>query len=432
MAIVKMEQVAPRIEVGSQLTLEEFANILHREEDAFVTVATKTQQGVWTERNYKVKEWFNHVTTDVDKSCYSSVNTFYKRSRSNQNARHLNALFVDLDVYNENISKLDAINGIDFLVEKEILLEPTFIVDSGRGLYAIWKIESVPGRFQNAQKLYSHVQEYLIENMKDLGADPKAKDIARVLRVPGSFNAKSDSVVEILEYSEKTYTLRLFQELMNDVNAVDWSIETKKLAEKPKRQKRNPGRIKRLFNFYTLAISRSRDLEMICVLRDYDIKGSRNTLLHIYAYQMMLIHKDLNVAKDVTKSLNEKLVEPLSNQEITVLCRSVYKAYQNHLKDKVKGYNYKNETIIERLRITAAEQKNMKTLIETREKYNRNNERRTPRNADNLTPRQAQKKELIRQVQSLVAQGLKQIQIAKKLGVTRGRVSQIIKGLRNV
>lgn len=57
------------------------------------------------------------------------------------------------------------------------------------------------------------------------------KDIARVLRVPGSFNWRSNSVVEILKYSEKTYTLRLFQELMNDVNAVGWSIEIKKLNE---------------------------------------------------------------------------------------------------------------------------------------------------------------------------------------------------------
>lgn len=413
--------------MGLQLTLEDFANILHKEKDAFVTVATKTLEGSWTEANYQVKDWFNHVTTDEDKSCYSSVNTFYRKSRSNQNARHLNALFVDLDVYNENISKLDAMSGIDFLVKKEILLEPTFVVDSGRGLYAIWKIESVPGRFQNVQKLYNHVQEYLIENMKDLGADPQAKDIARVLRVPGSFNSKSNSSVEILKYSARCYTLRLFQELMNDTNGVDWSIKTKKFAERPKKQKKSSGKISRLFNFYTLAISRARDLEMICEIRRYDIQGYRNTLLHIYAYQMMLIHKDLNIAKDVTKSLNAKLTEPLSNQEITSLCRSVYKAYQDHLKDKTKGYNYKNETIIERLEVTEEEQKNMKTLLGTREKYNRNNERRTPRNEDNLTPRQAQKQELIEQVQAFYAEGLKQVQIAEKLGVAKGTVSKYLR-----
>ncbi len=45
------------------------------------------------------------------------------------------------------------------------------------------------------------------------------------------------------------------------------------------------------------------------------------------------------------------------------------------MRDK-EGYWYKNTILIERLGITANEQKHMKTIIGTDEKYERNNERR--------------------------------------------------------
>lgn len=45
------------------------------------------------------------------------------------------------------------------------------------------------------------------------------------------------------------------------------------------------------------------------------------------------------------------------------------------MRDK-EGYWYKNETLIERLGITSKEQKHMKTISGTEEKYDRNNKRR--------------------------------------------------------
>ena len=93
------------------------------------------------------------------------------------------------------------------------------------------------------------------------------------------------------------------------------------------------------------------------------------------------------------------------------------------------GYWYKNETLIERLELTEEEQKHMKTIIGVRVKYDRNNERRSKvrRNEDGLTVREKQKQELINKVKELKLQGIKQIEIAKEVNITKGTVSKYLK-----
>lgn len=105
---------------------------------------------------------------------------------------------------------------------------------------------------------------------------------------------------------------------------------------------------------------------------------------------------------------------------VKIYVQSSVRAYYEHSKDRSKGYNYKNETLIELYNITPEEQKQLKTIISLREKYDRNNKRRrlNRRNEDSLTPRQAKKQETINKVKSLHEQGLKQVEIANKLSIT--------------
>ena len=84
------------------------------------------------------------------------------------------------------------------------------------------------------------------------------------------------------------------------------------------------------------------------------------------------------------------------------------------------GYNYKNETLIEMLDITENEQKHLGTIIDTKEKYRRNNERRRKarRNEAGLTFRQQQKLDTITAIKELRVQGLTIGQIAEEMGLT--------------
>lgn len=92
------------------------------------------------------------------------------------------------------------------------------------------------------------------------------------------------------------------------------------------------------------------------------------------------------------------------------------------------GYLYKNSTLIERLNITEEEQRELKTIIGTIEKYKRNNKRRNKarRNENGLTKKQQELQELKVKIEELKEQGLKQSQIIEVLGITLYKYKKLI------
>ena len=71
----------------------------------------------------------------------------------------------------------------------------------------------------------------------------------------------------------------------------------------------------------------------------------------------------------------------------------------------------------------------MKTIIGLDEKYDRKNEKRRVgrRNEEGLTKREEDKIKTIESIKKLYDQGYKQIEIVKALGLSKGRVSQVVK-----
>lgn len=126
----------------------------------------------------------------------------------------------------------------------------------------------------------------------------------------------------------------------------------------------------------------------------------------------------------------QKAIDKFIDYEIGLRDGKV-KRVSKGMRDK-GGYWYKNETLIEKLDISIEEQRQLETIIGTKIKYERNNARRTPRNAEGLTQREQRKRELIEKVQALKSEGLKQVEIARELEISKGRVSQILKDLQKV
>ena len=155
--------------------------------------------------NVQFSYWIIQKRKDI--SCYVSVNSFFISKRNNSNACQINAFYVDLDYYKESLSQDDVSDAIDFLVRTERLPEPTFVIDSGQGLYAVWLIESVPAKFKSVQKLYNHIEKHLIDVLKDFGSDSQAIDIARVLKAPSTYHYGTGKMVEVLRYNKKHYLL---------------------------------------------------------------------------------------------------------------------------------------------------------------------------------------------------------------------------------
>ena len=74
----------------------------------------------------------------------------------------------------------------------------------------------------------------------------------------------------------------------------------------------------------------------------------------------------------------------------------------------------------------------MKTMIGLDEKYDRKNEKRRVgrRNEEGLTKREEDKIKTIESIKKLYDQGYKQIEIVKALGLSKGRVSQVVKEIK--
>lgn len=424
-----------KIQENTNLTVEDYCKFLHGENTGYVTVTTKDKEKNWTEQTYSINDWFNHINDDQDRGCFASVSTFFVPKRNMQTLREISMVFVDLDTRTVGISNEDALEQIDFLVETERLPMPSMIVASSeKGLYVFWKIESAPGRFKKVRKLHKYVEETLIEELEDLGADPQASDATRVLRVPGSINEKYDVEVRVLRFNpENHYTLRFFQEFSNEIRGIDWEEVQQQIKERKKKKRENKkankekkktSKVARLFNRYTLSIARSRDLEKLIELRNYDMTGIANTVLHIYAIEQMKIHKDKLVMKEKLSEFNVKLKNRQDKKDIQYVADSVARYYEE--------WNYYNSTIIKKLKITEDEMKHMSTLINKKEKNERDKKRKKNerRNEQGLTNREQSKIDLINAVTELKAQGLKQVEIAKELKITKGRVSQIVRELK--
>lgn len=174
-----------------------------------------------------------------------------------------------------------------------------------------------------------------------------------------------------------------------------------------------------LLNRYTLHIARSQDLIKICELREFEVEGYRNFILHCFAYWQALTIRDKTLLKEVVQGLNSRFKKPLSQTEVNALIRSIKRTVdkfidyeQGKAKGKDKrvskqmknngGYWYSNKRLIEAINITEQEQRYLKTIIGKQEKYRRNNKRRRQerRNEQGLTSREQQRLDTISHVKN--------------------------------
>ena len=70
---------------------------------------------------------------------------------------------------------------------------PSLAVNTGRGIALVWRHEP---ESRSALAKWNLCQKVIYEALKDLGADPLARDAARVLRLTGTYNSKSGTIVE--------------------------------------------------------------------------------------------------------------------------------------------------------------------------------------------------------------------------------------------
>lgn len=331
---------------------------------------------------------------------YISMNTFFKPERTVDKLKRLNALYVDIDCYKLGLNKLSVFYQLEQDFFGTEIPVPTFVIDSGRGLYLIWKLQNED---RNALPRWTRVQKYLTDKLICFGADPACKDSARILRLPFSINQKSGTEVSILQFNDLTYTI---SEIQNEHHIIQKEYKRKdgekthpyNTATEPMRRYATQLADKlgtELPNFEDFAATKEwiakmrvsmpsrphcenksvyigpkKDTTMCRILQGYcaDLenlfamrKGAdckREIALFLYRLFTYDMTGDKELALERTLSFNAALSCPFSDEYVIRATKSAETKI-----DKGDTYHYKVETIIEVLDITREEMNRLVYLV---------------------------------------------------------------------
>ena len=390
-----MENLAEKIENLDSL------NSLHGNSQGWITKATINEEEGFKQWHYRFKELIKQDLKSMD--TYISMNTFYKTYRRIDCLKELRACYIDLDIYNTKFTKEQVIMNLEENYYNQSIPIPNFVMDSGRGLYLIWLINTVPSK---ALPLWKAIEEYLYKELKDFGADRKALDPTRILRVEGSINSKSNTMVKILDENDYIYDLREIQ---------------KNFLPELQPSKNKKGRPKKTVYIHrerSLYQARLNDLITICKLREYDLRGHRELILFLYRYYLCYFTEDTEKALQDTLELNSEFIVPLREKEVISATRSAERVYL----EQDKQYKYKNETLIELLDITEQEQMKLSIIFSKEEYKRRDREYQKKKYQEKLKKegkitKQEELKILRKKIKTLRAKGLLNKEISEQMNI---------------
>lgn len=390
--------------------MNNYINTLHKDSEGFITVAKMKKH--WQQYYF---EGINDLSINLKgKDVYISQNTFNNKSRRLIHLKELKALYIDIDCYKVNLSK----DAVKYFLENDLYGQipiPNMLIDSGRGLYYIIFLENT-----GAEELpkWQLVERYLYEKLKDLGADNRALDATRVLRVTGTVNSKNNELVKVIDTYDYQYTLNEIIE-----NYIPEIIKDRKEKQKPlgERKKGRKKKFVSLFNLYNLYYTRFKDIKKLVEIRNYEMTGYREITLFLIRYFLNVYHGDDDLVMEEVIEINNSFTEPLEINEVFNATRSgVIGATES-------VYKYSNDKLIKLLDITPSEQKEMATIIGKSEKYYRNNKNRRDnrRDENGLTQRESSKLNNENEILELKRKKYTLKQISEKLNLSIDYVKKV-------
>jgi hypothetical protein len=235
------------------------------------------------------------------------------------------------------------------------------------------------------------LQATLIDKLKTIGADPAARDAARILRLVQTVNTKSGEVARVVHVEEHDGNI-----LRYDFNYLcDFLFPLTQDELKAKRESRlnKPRKISVFFSGQKLAWDRLEDLRRLYEIRGGVPVGERMTNL-FWRLNFLLLSRVTDSKNMWTEALalGKEIDDSWSfqNGELGTLFRKA-QSYEKGEKIDFDGRQYsplytpRNDTLINIFGISPDEEKNMVTIISHEEKYRRRVEKRRQ---NGLIPRQ--------------------------------------------
>ena len=170
--------------------------------------------GYYWRADNKQTTWFDckdPAGLPTGENIYFGVHPTTKRKAgrgTTETVQLINCLFAEFDAKDFDNDKDKALNHI-----LDLELNPSALIDSGGGFHGYWFLAEPVQLDDDNREEIRELQARFVETM---GGDPGAKDLARVLRVPGTYNTKYNParlVDRVWIDPENTFTLTELENL---------------------------------------------------------------------------------------------------------------------------------------------------------------------------------------------------------------------------
>jgi hypothetical protein len=305
---------------------------------------------------------------------FVSVNAFLRRRRTTEELRYLNAAYVDMDFYvreaDGSITSAmkfgDAVGAMVRLSDEGLIPPPSIYVRSGNGAWLLWLLHNPEDTETSQQKAWIEKREWLLniqnrirhvirQAASQLSPDENASDLARVMRVPGSYSSKGNKQVVWLGAFDNrgelpAYTLAELGEWFS----VPQRVKAPRRPAGPKPRDGNTGKARENSGHRALWQYRLDDLRLIAAEREGYREGHRNHALFAHACCMAKLGMKTEEIEKEIRDEAERCKPPLSAGQWRNAVRSA--TTERHFNGKTqRGYKWTNRRIAEQLGVTVSE-----------------------------------------------------------------------------
>ena len=385
-----------------------------------------------------------------DRDNWITQAVFRGSNRRKVNLAHVGTCFVDLDYYNTEFAHYAPEQVLELVLrhcEKMAIPLPSVVIDSGRGLQIKWYHNPLP---RAALPRWDSVQLHLCLQFSDFGSDRNARDASRVLRVVRTINQKNGLPVSVIwqqadgfEGTAKHYSFEDLASSVLPVNRGDLS------APDRKRNKRGKASVTKIQGRQSFTLNSLNWSRMEDILKLNEIRGGFADGLREPACFWACNFYGLRYAREIISRQGEY-------QEFASLCRQIaphwdisrvrektgnlYPLMKKHARGEsveFQGRQYpplytpNSQFLIDAFGITDDEQRQLGTIHSDSIKREKDREKkREVRQGGSMDEYNDKRQDRKREVIRLLSCGFRQTDIAKLVGVSKPRISKILKELK--
>ncbi|MFC6605423.1 hypothetical protein ACFQDF_34165 [Ectobacillus funiculus] len=239
-----------------------------------------------------IPDMLKYAARNKKEDMYLSLNAFEYGSREAGKLKQIRNLGVDIDCHSLSITPHEALEKLQSYILIGHIPNPNLVIFSGRGLQILFSIAN--GAAPQVAYLAQYITVQYISKLKDIGADPRACDLPRVLRFPGTTNTKNNAAVKVEIWRQLEYSLQELYEFCTP------------LEQARKRGKQRKGNVAVFIDkvgaktLYSLNAARVNDLQRLVEIRNGDLTGCRNTFIYIYSFTVCLFLKSRGDTEDLS------------------------------------------------------------------------------------------------------------------------------------